>query len=278
MKIYASSYGVSVKQDNNTSSIQAAINKAKDGDTVIFPSGIFKIIDTILIKNKGLKLIGDNTWFYQYLGKPALVFDRDQPTETTYLDNINLKYAYGFDEPNGMEIAVPIVIENCTVKDFFGNGIVISADVNTRPGTNASFSKLTTVSVSGCRKNGILFQGGDANSCFISHVDVRDNWECGINDSSFLGNYFFGCMAHNNGRNYIAYGANSRANFVSCYSEGGSKPEFLDGNSMWIGGMPTNGIELYGKAMFIYGNQILYNKDGKLMSLVKDIFGIYENI
>jgi hypothetical protein len=47
--------------------------------------------------------------------------------------------------------------------------------------------------------HGFFFDGADANSCTIVKCDSRSNGQYGFMDSSFLGNYYFGCAASSNG-------------------------------------------------------------------------------
>lgn len=239
MKIYLSSKGVKPTIDNSTI-INNAISKAKDRDILIFPDGKFPIHKPIIQTNKIVHWQGGNTQILAALNISALII-KGNPDLKTFISNIDfINWECG--DSDGLKISTVVVMENIQVNGFGGNGITVSADVSN--GTNASGSIFRNILIANNGKHGIYFQGGDANKCSCYDIDVRDNKGVGIYDHSFLGNFFSGCMAHSNERNYMADDANNRATFIGCYSEQGSLPEFLAGASTWHGGLPANGFEL----------------------------------
>lgn len=242
-KIYLSSKGIKPTIDNSTI-INNTISKAKDGDILIFPQGDFPIHKTIIQENKAINLEGNNTNINIALNVPALIV---RGTTLSNISGFTFDNWYGLEDGNtdGVIISSVVKMQNCWIKNFGGNGITVSADVTTN-GYNASFSKFVDLLISNNKGHGIYFQGGDANQCKAYDMDVRDNGGVGIYDHSFLGNQFFGCMAHYNAKgNYRADDPNNRAGFYGCYSEQGSPPEYLAGAATWHGGLAANGFELH---------------------------------
>lgn len=245
MKVYLSSKGLKPSIDNSTI-INNALSKAKDGDTIIFPSGKFPVHKPILLENKYLNIetTDGNT---EILAIDTALILKSNPDRKTFIRDLRfINYGEGND---GVIVSSVVVFENMEITGF-KTGLTVSADISN--GTNASGSIFKNILIANCTKDGIYTQGGDANKCSFYDIDVRDNGENGINDCSFLGNYFSGCMAHNNKRNYRAYGGNNYSTFIGCYDEQGSLPVYLSGAQAWFGGLPGNGFELHGYAK-VYG-------------------------
>lgn len=247
-KIYLSSKGIKPTIDNSTI-INKAIVSSKNGDTLIFPSGKFPIHSPIVIENKNLfiETSDRNTEILVSLNTPALIITGNIDKKTYIKD---LKFInYGDGSNDGVIVSSVVVFENLEIS-VFKTGLTVSADISND--TQASGSIFRNILIANCTKDGIYTQGGDANKCSFYDIDVRDCKENGINECSFLGNYYSGCMAHNNGRNYRSYGGNNYSTFTGCYSEQGSLPEYLSGAQTWFGGLPGNGFELHGYAK-VYG-------------------------
>lgn len=252
MKKYLSTYLKEGETQANAKSLNYALETAKDNTRLIFPNGTFFLYDTIFQSGKKLYWEGaEETTFVIHHKGPGIKINQWGDI-AGHINNITLINPGYQNEPtqNGVEVNGIVISENLIIRNFSGNGLHIDADVGRK--SNASFSRFTSLSVSGCQGSGVYLKGGDANQCNFYHVDVRDNQGYGIHDSSFLGNQFFGCMAHNNKKgNYRADDLNSRTGFYGCYSEFGSPKEYLGGHSFWIGGLPSNGIELNGFAKAI---------------------------
>lgn len=274
-KIYLSSKGLRPDIDNSTI-INRQFELAKDKDTPVFPDGKFPTQKTILQENKGLRWesTNGNTELMTALAVPGVILKTNRSQSDTFITGIDFVNHYGgadnTPEQHGIISSVILNMSYCKVQKFWGNGIVVTGDIAHRGvGSNASFSFFDRILISENRKSGMYFQGGDANKCSVT-VDVRDNLECGIWDNSFLGNQFYGCMAHNNGeRNYKTTDVNNRAGFWGCYSEGGSPPDSFAGVTMWFGGFPPADVFLYDRASYWYGNQVLYadkNNPGKYLT------------
>lgn len=244
-KIYLSSKGIKPTIDNSTI-INNVISKAKDRDILVFPAGDFSIHKTLIQKDKILHWEGDFTNLNVALNVPALEIRCNRYPPMSYISGMNFINWYGLEDSNsrGVLISAIVKMEDCWISGFGGDGLVVSADLESI-NTNASGSIFRNLLISGNKGKAIYTQGGDANKCSFYDIDFRDNGD-GIDDRSFLGNYFSGCMAHNNARNYKADGQYST--FVGCYSESGSLPEYLSGGATWFGGTPANGFELHGYA------------------------------
>lgn len=258
MKIYLSSKGISPEKDNSPI-INRQIETAKEGSTLVWKDGRFPLGSTI-VQNKRLHWEGaEDTTLAMVVEATAARFTR---SDDTTINRINFQGGYSiWDETehkshNGVEVAAVMNMENCTIRNFWGSGLVISADVEHGVNTNASHGIYTSIKSIENREHGIYIQGGDSNQCNFYRIDIRDNKGTGIWDNSFLGCQFFGCMAHHNGRNYAATDGNNRATFFGCYSEGGRVPDHLAGISTWVGAINSSGFDLYESAAVISGRAI----------------------
>jgi hypothetical protein len=250
--IYLSSHGFRPDKDNSKI-LNRQIETARDGTTIIFPKGEFLIMSSIIHKNKTLywegQRAGENTTTLKIGSNvTALEFNGYRKSYFSRIRFIN-NFNDATESQDGLRIYGPVKMEDCEVRNFFGNGIVVFADIKTKSGGNASFCRFNDVAISGCHKSGMYFHGGDANQCNVDGVDVRDNWGYGILDASYLGNQFRGCMAHNNRRgNYMASGVNNRSGFVLCYSEGDSPISYFHGHARVFGGLWSGGAIVEHKA------------------------------
>jgi len=232
---------------DNSATIQAAIDSAVTGDTIQFPSGYVPIYQTIQL-NKRLKLIGDETIVRPYFNVPALIVSGYNDIKPAIIDGIDFFNAYNKDDKSNDGVVCMCIthLRNSWIKAFGGHGVNVHGDIS-HSKTNASFSRFDNLTISENKGSGMYFQGGDSNQSNCYHIDIRDNLGYGIWDHSFLGNQFFGCMAHNNHLgNYRADDANNRTGFFGCYSEGGSPPDYLNGSATWHGGLAANTIALHG--------------------------------
>lgn len=253
MKTYLSKY---LRPDQDNSKVlNGVLENAKHRTRLVFPNGVFPIHSTLQQSGKTLYWEGmeDTTLLISHSGPGMTIGPAGDVA--AYIMNLTLFNRHtppqDSEHQHGIQTEGIVISENLTIRNFFGHGLNISADISTR-GSNSSFSRFTSLAISGCKGSGVYLQGGDANQSNFYHVDVRDCSGFGFWDHSFLGNQFFGCMAHNNKLgNYRADDLNSRTGFYGCYSELGSPPEYLAGHSFWIGGLPSNGIDIHGFAKAI---------------------------
>lgn len=262
MKTYLSSK-LKVKGADPAKVINRAIELAKDKTTIVFPDGVFALNSSIQIFNKGVRLEGaEDTQLRFYQPVPGIIANRNAATSRLYINRLNLLNSFNDGDnadQHGIVLSVPTTIEETTIENFHGNGLHMTADVVHRPATDVSFSKIESVRIGGCRRNGIYLQGGDANACLFIHVDIRDNGGYGILDESFLGNCYVACMAHlNKLGNYKAAvdNTNNRSTFIGCYSEEGSPMSEIGGTSMVFGGLWGGGVKLSGYAKAYWNGKV----------------------
>lgn len=245
MKIYLSSKGIRPDIDNSNI-VNRALELAKEGSTIVWKEGRFPI-GTTIVQNKTLHWEGQEET--TLVATNPMTLAQFAGGYKSVINRVDFKGYYSIWDKEGPTfdgVAVNSLVRmiDCTIRNVWGNGITVSADVHTGNG-NASKSKFENIDIMECRGNGMYFQGGDANQCGVYDVDVRDCNGAGIHDNSFLGNQFYGCMTHNNkGGSYKATDPNNRTGFYGCYSEGGQEPVYLDGAACWFGGLPSDGIIL----------------------------------
>jgi len=107
-------------------------------------------------------------------------------------------------EAHGIQLRDDARIENLLITRFEGDGIHAAASTGAASGAsppygNVNKSFLADVTVSQCR-NGIFFDGTDANACTVIAPNCTSNRQWGIWDSSFLGNTYVGGHTSDNGR------------------------------------------------------------------------------
>lgn len=264
MKVYLSTKLKAAGADASTV-INRAIETAKEKTTLMFPDGIYYLNSPIKIFNKGLRFEGsEDTNFRVYHNDAALIADRNQGTSRLHIHQLNfLNSKNDANNPlqHGLQISVPVTIEDVSIQNFFGDGLNLTGDTAHRINTDVSFAKVVSLLVGGCHGNGIYVAGGDANAGLFQHIDVRDNDGYGIWDNSFLGNCWVACMAHlNKLGNYRTTDANNRATFVGCYSEGGSPLSEFTGETMIFGGLWDGGVITNGQSV-VYWNGKVGNYD-----------------
>lgn len=157
------------------------------------------------------------------------------------------------DEPtNGITLLDRATIENVWVSSFSGVGILIEADVNQDPPTNANNWRINDVRIDNCDSHGLFVNGGDANGGVAIALDSSSNGGWGIFDSSFLGNTYIGAHTATNLGSYKSDNRNARNLFLNCYAELDQQPAEIEPPSMVLGGHLTlspdfNGIFMTGE-------------------------------
>ena len=146
-------------------------------------------------------------------------------------------YPYSTQIPgkSGIKMWKRGTIRDVNIQGFSKYGLHINAAVSVRQNCNGS--KIDMVTVSNCGDSGIFIDGSDANSISFYSVSVQNNGGWGIEDSSFLGNNFFGCMAHKNKKGaYTVEHSTARSFFSGCYAEGDQPPSVFHGEVEIEGG------------------------------------------
>lgn len=242
--------------------LQARITAAHDNTTFILPEGEYILNSGLLSVDKTIALIGGGgtpglrTHFLIYHTDPAItITSKKVGSRIAYIENIRLSNRQNtyLSTSHGIVSTVVTRMKDVEVLNFGGDGIYLWGDGGSgRPesyGSNVSFCHFESVTVAMCRGNGISIQGGDANAGHFENIDIRDNWQYGIYDNSFLGNHWVSTMAHNNRRgNYMVPSVNSRSTFTGCYSEGGSPLSYFHGNVKLFGGLWDGGVILEGNS------------------------------
>lgn len=259
MKIYLSSKGIRPDIDN-AQIINRVLETAKPGSTIVFKDGAYPIGSTLEQSNRLHWEGAEDTALV--CNKPMTAANFTGQGNMITISRIHFEGFYSIWDNSemkpfhGVTVEAVLHMKDCIIHNFWGTGLVVSADVGTRK-TNASFSRFDNLLIYENREHGIYLQGGDANQCGFYHCDARDNKGIGFYDHSFLGNQFYGCMSHNNWNgSYKADDLNNRAGFFGCYAEMGSGPIYLGGNAQWYGGLPSDGFELHENAkVWYYGNE-----------------------
>lgn len=259
MKTYLSTK-LKAKGADASKVLNRAIETAKEKTTLSIPDGTFYLYDTVRAFNKGIRLEGsEDTNFRVMHRNAAFLFERNGATARTYVSRINLLNSLNVNnspDQHGFQVHVPTTIEDVIIENFHGDGLHLTGDVASKAASDVSFCKVMSVTVRSCKGNGIYIAGGDSNASFFAHCDVRDNEGYGIWDNSFLGNGFFGCMAHMNAKgNYHASDGNNRSTFLACYSEDGSPQSVMGGEAMVFGGMWSGGVKVNGNAIVMWNGK-----------------------
>jgi len=153
---------------------------------------------------------------------------------------------YNTNTKHGIWMKTLATVENCVIDNFDGNGIHLVADTHSTDDIvaygNANHFNLRYLRMQNCY-NGLYTNGGDANAGSITQVDCSSNRNCGIYDSSFLGNTYVACHTANNVANaYLADNANARNVFLGCYSESGQLGSQGTSTTIFVGGMHGAGF------------------------------------
>lgn len=244
------------------------IKKAASETIFQLPDWELNLMEPIEIFDKTISIIGNQTKLWSHHNEPAISVKRKDVGSIAFLSDFSIQNVHGqTSENHGVVINVPTQMNNVIISNFSGNGIHMQG--NNEKGTDVSFSKISNVKVENCRGDGIYIQGADANQSLFYGIDVRDNDGWGINDESFLGNQYYGCMAHTNGQptyydsdktkwkgHYRVADANASSTFTNCYGEQDSRPSIVNGSTIIIGGFHANGMIVQNLSTFIRGRRV----------------------
>ena len=218
-----------------------------------WPAGKYKFQNTIeLSRQIQLTGIKNNTEF-------VFVNDTDgfigaAPFQT--ITGISFKGNLGAGNSNGVTFKRPFLLIDCKVWNFSGNGIDLETiGAFPDPVETRHFSNL--FGIINCRSltnkgNGFYSDGADSNAGYVLGLDASSNQGWGIYDSSFLGNFFYGChCATNVAGGYKSDGLSARNTFVGCYSESDNTNSFTQGDLL-VGGLMAGGND---GALYMDGNR-----------------------
>ncbi|NJC06938.1 hypothetical protein GGQ97_002731 [Sphingomonas kaistensis] len=177
-----------------TTTLDLSASMVIEGDSSGLPSGGASVLRWSA-NTTGIRIQGSGTSGAEAT-KPT-----DYVTGTSMVRGLHLigGYIHGSTaegEFHGVHMRAMAAVEDCFIRGFQGDGIHARGDVGF--GNNANQSCVTRTSIELCR-NGVFLQGGDANACTFSHLNVNSNRQWGVLDRSFLGNTFIGCHSATNG-------------------------------------------------------------------------------
>ena len=154
---------------------------------------------------------------------------------------------------HGIDMQARMVLRNCAIYGFGGNGINIVADSGVRTNANNWVIENCTSLVNG--GHGLYVSGADSNAGYCHMLDASNNGGWGIYDNSFLGNTYIAChTASNVAGPYQSIGANARSIFIGCYSEGGQPPSNIILTSFAMGGLHGAGFTAGSNFLTTSGN------------------------
>jgi hypothetical protein len=236
----------------NSDAIDVFINSFPEGSTpsVYIPAGDYHFARTIKLYRRPFRIFGDNgtiwgnsTKLYFAPGQIGILVQRGGVSiQETIIERLciimNNSIKGQFD---GIGIQSRCKIRDVTVKGSPWNGFGIWA--NTEEGNDASATIFLSCHSLENDYDGFFAGRVDANAISFINCDARDNGRYGFNDDSFLGNYFFGCMAHNNksGHYYVRDKGNARSSFIACYAESDGPPNDFSPLTTVVGGFLANG-------------------------------------
>lgn len=216
--------------------------------SVYIPYGNYRLARPFEIDSKPIRLYGDNGTIWGNGSK--LIFDnhgivikRTKGFQGAIIERLCLVAANQNTQGcSGLTMRARATVRDCTAKGFSHNGFDVWASIEGE-GTDASGSRFDNCHSLENLHDGFFAGRTDANAISFIGCDSRDNKQYGFNDDSFLGNYYFGCMAHNNskGHYYVRDKGNARTTLIACYGEMGSPPNDLSKLTTITGGFLANG-------------------------------------
>lgn len=140
---------------------------------------------------------------------------------------------------HGIDTNARVLIQDCAIKNWQGNGINILANSAGGSGTQGNANGFA---VERCmlysNQYGILVSGSDANAGYVIGCDIADSRVNGVLDSSFLGNTYIQTeVATSVGAPLKTTDANARCVFLGCYAEGGQPACSFANGTIAIGGL-----------------------------------------
>jgi len=191
-------------------------------DGVRFPPGHFEFASTIEISDGTLTIEGSESGFpaghgtvlkfpagvtgirtqrYNTSGATATDGVTHRGGDGAVIRNLALRGGYTTTEAeaHGIQLRSRAHVENVYIEDFEGDGICCHATAGSGSNEgNANNSRLIGCRIQRCRR-GLFLEGADSNIWTVIALDASSNRQWGIEDSSFLGNSYFGCHASGNG-------------------------------------------------------------------------------
>jgi hypothetical protein len=225
-----------------------------------------------------------NTRLYFPAGKGGIILDSaDTDGATLYhmsssvIRNLFLSSAGhgGMTTAHGIEVNSPAIIEYCTIHNFGGNGVDISADITYPAASNANTFYLNKLYIYENALDGVYCTGGDSNAGIGIAIDMTSNGGWGLYDNSFLGNTWIACHTAFNGSGaYYLAGGNSRSVLLGCYSESGQPESYVASPGLVLGGLHAAGVDLATGGPSIINDNIYTHDEVYAGSLAGDNIGV----
>jgi hypothetical protein len=109
-------------------------------------------------------------------------------------------YAGTESEHHGIHAKVRIGVEDCLIENFEGDAIYAHCSAGSGGPDEGNANNCRLIGVVGTgNRDGLNIDGADTNIWTVMGCDFSLNRRWGYNDSSFLGNSYFGCHADSNG-------------------------------------------------------------------------------
>jgi hypothetical protein len=165
---------------------------------------------------------------------------------------------------HGALISNVVKMRNVEINGFSGCGLCVIAYINPNDTytANASLSTFHSIKVTGCRGDGILLNGADANHMLFFDVDCRDNEGFGYTDDSLLGNHAHFMHFNNNKRGtFRVRGPGNSALLTAIYTEEQYIP-ITHPSSEGVATGKGYGGYLYGNAKMVGGTTNLPSGSG----------------
>lgn len=233
------------------------------------PAGNYYLGTTTLDITHTIVIEGEGSWAGAFASKltwaantTGIRIQRYDTSGVSSVDNVNthiggdvtrLKglglfggYAGTEGEYHGVHTKAAIVIEDCHIENFAGDGLFAHASAGGGAPFegNANNVRIERLGVWYCR-NGIFIDGADVNIWSVAGCDISFNRQWGIWDSSFLGNSYYAIHADSNGiagvGGGIPYTVVSNAGFRFCVKAGqeagastNSPPSTSTDNTWWL--------------------------------------------
>ena len=109
-------------------------------------------------------------------------------------------YAGAEGEHHGIQAKVRVGVEDCLIENFGGDAVYAHCSAGSGGADEGNANNCRLVGVVGTgNRDGLSIDGADTNIWTVIGCDFSLNRRWGYNDSSFLGNSYFGCHADSNG-------------------------------------------------------------------------------
>lgn len=223
------------------------------GGTIRIPKGNYYFSNTWKI-DRQVRIVGDSSPDGNAPGSVRLVFadgvdgivfeDYRVSTSGNFADGSCLQRIYMtrkntvLSTGDGVWLRTRARLRDVIIDQFGRHGCRIEATSGGSPEGNTNQWQIDSCRFMRNGLDGLFINGADANAGVAIRLDCSNNGRHGIFDSSFLGNYFFGCHVDGNlDAGYKTDNLNNYSVFVACYEESGWTPSSFTGGTTALGGL-----------------------------------------